>query len=111
MAHSYKKHPISKDNQGKQLKKDKRRHSRGIRNLEDMPLREKSSHKKILRDSWDIHDYISRWTEEEARQHWREVAYGEHMRVSRSYYTRDFLKKYPTEEDYIKKVWSKVIRK
>lgn len=69
MSRSYKRHPIVKDNRysahhAKQLAA--RRFRRKFRDDESEIPRNRSIYKKINRDSWDIHDYISRWSEEQA---------------------------------------------
>lgn len=108
MSRSRKKNPISKDNQGKQLKKDKRRHSRMIRNFEDLPSKQRSAHKRVLRDAWDIHDYVCRWTKEEAIEWYHKLEYKAQMG---NWFAKNQLEEYPTLEDFLNKYWARMIRK
>ena len=76
MSRSYKKELISKDNQHSDAKWSKRMAASCIRNInpeseEAEVLAGKSNrYKKINQDTYDIHDYVSRWTEDEARVYW-----------------------------------------
>lgn len=117
MSRSYKKEPISKDNQRGGARWGKRQAASRIRNIDpeseeaEVLAGKSNRYKYINQDTYDIHDYISRWTEQDAREYWRNIANGIHERCRFPHYTEDFLKKYPTEDDYIQKVWAKQIRK
>lgn len=92
MSRSYKRHPISKDG-GSRKKELKRFANKAVRNYEDMPSRSKKAYRKVS-CSWNIADYVSRYTLEEAIEY---------------YYKNNskwFRKAYPTLEDYIQE-WKK----
>ena len=118
MSRSYKKTPISKDRQRGGTRWGKRQSASRIRKIDveseesDILIGKWNRYKYINQDTYDIHDYICRWTEEEARAYWRSIKNGIHNRDRFPHYVEDFLEKYPTEDDYIQKVWVKqIIRK
>ena len=87
MSRSYKKHPIYTDQwAGKKL--GKKWANRKCRKHKDDIANGKQYRK--LYESWNIYDYQSYWTEQEARQWFREN--GDKL-------------KYKDEDEYIKKVW------
>lgn len=113
MSRSYKKNPVHKDNQRGGAKLGKRMAAHRIRNMsleEAEILSGKSNrHTKVSGDTYDIHDYISRWTEEEARMFWREMKSGtNHHRPWQQAYRDKFMKDYPTEDRFINKYWAKI---
>ena len=71
MSRSYKKTPIAKDN-GSHTKFAKRQSASRARNIpvesEDSEViaSSRSAFKKIFHDTYDIHDYVDRWSREEA---------------------------------------------
>lgn len=93
MSRSYKRNPISKDG-GSRKKESKRLANKVVRNYEDMPRRARKAYKKVF-CSWDIADYVSRYTLKQAIE---------------DYYEWDedswFRKQYPTLESYIEN-WKK----
>lgn len=92
MSRSYKKTPITKsDTHGR--KSSKRLSNHAIRKIE-LPTRQRGAFRKVY-NSWDIYDYVSRWTLEEAIAEYNERC--------KSHYFRE---KYPTLEDFIK-FWKK----
>ena len=97
MSRSYKKNPIAKDNGNKKSMKQiaNRTVRRRIKDDEDMPAR--LQHKKMT-ESWDITDYKSRMTREEAIQWYENVM--EHEASSW------FKKRYPTLKAWLK-YWEK----
>ncbi len=105
MSRSYKKHPFATDGSPKETKKNKRIAASRIRNIdpeskESEVLAGKSSrYKKINKDTYDIHDYISRWTEEEARQAFENESDPESPHSWHSCYG--------TIENFLNKVWAK----
>ena len=112
MSRSYKKHPISKDNQRGGAKIGKRFAAHRIRNLSleeaEVIMGKSNRYKYVNQDTYDIHDYISHWTEEEAREYYRRMVDGTgHHRSWQTAYREKFLEEYPTEDDYINKVWAK----
>lgn len=68
MSRSIKKNPVVKDGDsgtfGKKLANKK------VRRTDDVPMKGKG-YRKVF-NSWEIHDYSSRWTKEEAIEMWRE---------------------------------------
>ncbi len=85
MSRSYKKHPYVTDGTAGSTKRRKRRANKVVRNNENLP--NGSAYKKAY-ETWDIHDYISRWTWEEAKEAWERG-------------DNEYLKKhYPTLKEY-----------
>lgn len=101
MSRSYKKTPIIKDN-GKSNKKDKRLANKKVRRYldDDEHIIRHKSYRKVY-NSWDIADYICRWTEEEARKWYQQE------KEDGSILVED----YKNEEDFINHNWKRVIRK
>lgn len=76
MSRSYRKHPVVKDN-GKSKKQDKTLANRIVRRKLKDPeydLADGKSYKKEY-ESWNIADYITRWTKEEAIKEYDENFY------------------------------------
>ena len=69
MSRSFKKRPFCTDGRRKTTKKSKRFANKAVRQEKD--LSNKSFYKKVY-CSWNIHDYISRWTWKEAEQEYYE---------------------------------------
>ena len=68
MSRSYRKNPILKDRYGsKALRFFKRQSNKKIRRTEDVP---KHKEFKKVYTSWNIHDYISRYSEQEFLETW-----------------------------------------
>ena len=67
MSRSYKKNPYYSDGKCGTTKTKKRIANHRVRNSEDVPSG--GAYKKFF-PSWDIHDYINRWTWEEAKEEW-----------------------------------------
>lgn len=105
MSRSYKKSPWSTDGSPRETKKNKRIAASRIRNLDpeslDMEvLSGKSARfKKINGDTYDIHDYKSRWTKEEA------IAAFENEKDPTDPRSRHSI--YGTLENYLNEVWAK----
>ena len=101
MSRSYKKNPCAKDNGDKKAMKQiaNRTVRRRIKMDEDMPSR--LQHKKMT-ESWDITDYKTRMTREEAIQWYNEL-------VDRNPTAR-FMKRFPTLEVWLK-YWDKCYRR
>jgi len=73
MSRSYKHNPYCTDGHPGTTKESKRFANKKVRNtdLEELPPKGKS-YKKIS-ESYDIHDWINRWTKEEAIKNWEEA--------------------------------------
>lgn len=95
MSRSVKKHPVVTDGRGGQ-KWPKRQANKKVRRYKK-GLSDGKAYKKLF-CSWEIHDYISRWSWEEAKWEY------EH---SPSPY---LLEKYPTLKDFYK-YWSKYYKR
>ena len=97
MSRSYKKNPVAKDSGDKKSMKQiaNRTVRRRVKNDEDMPAR--LQYKKMT-ESWDITDFKTRMTREEAIQWYNET-------VDRNPTTR-FMKKFPTLKAWLK-YWEK----
>ena len=112
MSRSYKSTPIASDN-GKHTRDEKRRAASRIRNIDpesekaDSLAGKSNRYKYINNDTYNIHDFISRFTEAEARAYYqrrlKEIPNTEWKKKSKE----NFLKKYPTEENFIQKRWAK----
>lgn len=87
MSRSYKKHPIYTDGKRKTTKESKRMANSKVRqNVDSLPIKG-CSYKKIY-DSYDIHDYVNRWTWEDAKREYENEE-------------NEYLKRhYPTLKDY-----------
>lgn len=73
MSRSYKKHPFYTDGVCGTTKRKKKQANHRVRNTDDIPQR--GGYKKIY-PSYDIHDYINRWTWEQALRDWEHGEYG-----------------------------------
>lgn len=65
MSRSYKKNPVYTDGRNGQ-KKAKRIAAKKVRNFDIEALPSKGNQYKKVSESYNIHDYVSRWTWEEA---------------------------------------------
>ena len=99
MSRSYKKNPVAKETGDKKSRKQiaNRRVRRRIKDNEDMPAR--LQHKKMT-ESWDITDYKTRMTREEAI-----IWYNESRNKSEK-----LKKRFPTLEKWLK-YWDKCYRR
>ena len=112
MSRSYKSTPVASDN-GRHTKQEKRRAASRIRNIDpesiesDILAGKSNRYKKIINDTYDIHDYINHMSEAEARKFYQEklieIINSEWKEKAR----QNFLNKYPTEDDFINKRWAK----
>lgn len=86
MSRSVKKHPVVKDGDsgvfGKKLANKK------VRRTEDVPMKGKG-YRKIF-ESWDIHDYVNRWTKEEAIEMWIDEEKDRYFHNYEGYFHRRF---------------------
>ena len=101
MGKSYRKNPIVKDN-GKSKKEMKSLANRKVRrklNDPDFNIADGKAYKKEF-ESWDIADFISRWTKEDAIK--------EYESKSKKY--RWFKEEWPTLEDYLN-YWEKTMHR
>lgn len=101
MGKSYRKNPIVKDN-GKSKKEMKSLANRKVRrklNDPDFNIADGKAYKKEF-ESWDIADFISRWTKEDAIK--------EYENKSKKY--RWFKEEWPTLEDYLN-YWEKTMHR
>lgn len=95
MSRSYKKSPVYTDGKAGSTSISKRYANKAVRNYNgEIP---NGKFYKHLFCSYDIHDYISRWTWEEAKQ---------------DYNTRDYLKdRYSSEKEFYNKNWAKYCKR
>lgn len=113
MSKSYKKHPVCKDGRRASAKQNRTRANRLIRrrfnqyinssafDSEDNSFtRERAVYQKET-PSWDIWDYVRFETENDARNWYRKMK----AESDRYIYYEKMMKKYPTEDDYIKHWW------
>lgn len=69
MSRSYKHSPVVTDGRPHSTQESKKMANKKIRHTEDLPMRQRGAYKKFY-CSYDIHDYISRWTWEDAIADW-----------------------------------------
>ncbi len=107
MSRSYKKIPIVKSGGDK----NKKLANKVVRHIIDLNNSgcSRSLYKKQY-NSWNINDYISRYTLEEATEDYNTKKLIFENNCDRGY-LKSFFKKYPTLEDYIEKVWKKNYRR
>ena len=101
MSKSYRKNPIVKDN-GKSKKEMKSLANRKVRRKLNDPafnIADGKAYKKEF-ESWDIADFISRWTKEDAIK--------EYESKSKKY--RWFKEEWPTLDDYLN-YWEKTMHR
>ena len=101
MSRSYRKNPIVKEN-GKSKKEMKSLANRKVRrklNDPDFNIADGKAYKKEF-ESWDIADFISRWTKEDAIK--------EYESKSKKY--RWFKEEWPTLDDYLN-YWEKTMHR
>lgn len=107
MSRSYKKNPIVKDcpNSSHTNKKIASRITRRRLNRGE----EVASHRGYCKifNPWLIHDYITRFSEDDARRLYRDAT--EYARLHD--YDDPVLRRFPTEDEYIEKNWKKYLRK
>lgn len=114
MSRSYKKTPISKDNT-RSVKWWKRYAASKVRNIDidsakgdALVSNARSIYKKINEDTYDVHDYICYWSEEDATAYYESVVRGNIGRTSS--WRERFLKQYPTLENYLQ-YWAKLMKR
>ena len=111
MSRSRKKHPFFKDHGlGKGSKRIAAARIRRIpidSEKGEVLTAAPANYKKINRDSWDIHDYISRWGMDQAITDYYEIL----NETKFPSYTAYFIEKYPTVEDYLIKNWAKYYKR
>ena len=106
MSRSWKKKPFCKDKCSRQ---DKRDAASRVRNIpidsEDnaVLVSAPANYKKINHDTWELHDYSFRWTLEDAIED-----YYDHLNGK---WSKNFLKQYPTLEDYLIKCWARYYKR
>lgn len=105
MSRSYKKTPISKFCP-KDASFEKRLANKRVRR--DRSLYKRKAYKKLY-NSWEIHDYVERYTKQDAKKYYKEII-SEYSVKKDSFYLRSFLKKYPTEEVFLME-WDKGFRR
>ena len=94
MSRSYKKNPIYTDGSARSTKATKRFANKSVRRRDDVP--NGSAYKKVF-ESWNIHDYVNRWSWEEAKAFW-ESGDNEYLR-----------KYYPTLKEFYR-YWLKLCK-
>lgn len=109
MSRSYKRIPICKDNNRAGAAKTAKHFANSkVRKYqdEDIAVHTRSFFKKIS-DSYDIHDYISYWTKEDAistlTRKWREEEI--HQTLQKSGSSGYYHNHYPTLENCIQRCW------
>lgn len=99
MSRSYKKNPIYTDGRTPTPKKSKKYANKKVKHTSNLP--NGKAYKKVY-ESYDIHDYVSRWTWEEAKE-W-------YLRKSQIEEWTHYLKKqYPTLKLFYR-YWKKTFK-
>lgn len=93
MSRSYKHSPVCSDGSSPGTKKSKRFANKAVRNTNNIPCG--GSFKKVF-SSWEIHDYISRWSWAEAKENWEKNE-------------RNYQDRFPTLAEFYK-FWRKYYR-
>ena len=99
MSNSYKKTPIYKDlPSGKKGQiQANRTVRRKLKGANELPQRK--TYKKFY-CSWEVHDWVNYWSFEDAKAQYEELQQQDW-----------FKKKYPTEQDFLNKIWYKGYRR
>lgn len=99
MSNSYKKTPVYKDlPSGKKGQiQANRTVRRKLKGANELPQRK--AYKKFY-CSWEIHDWVNYWSLEDAKAQYEELQQQDW-----------FKKKYPTEQDFLNKIWYKGYRR
>ena len=107
MSRSYKKCPIHTDGRTPGPKISKRYANKKARHTKDLPTRQRNAFKKCF-CSYDIHDYVSRWTLQDAIDEWEEeetmILNGSAKKESWKKHWHD---KYENIEAYLQAIWYK----
>lgn len=111
MSRSYKKTPIVKSGGygGHDDKRFARRKWR--RSIKEDDVASKRSLYKRNYSTWDINDYINRWTKEEAIDYYNNIKDKAKLNNWERQYYKNILKRYPTLESYLEKYWYKNFRR
>jgi hypothetical protein len=104
MSRSYRKHPINTDGRDGRVTQ-KRWANKKVRRYKNKIANGKAY--KHIFESWEIHDYISRWSWEQAKEEYEHSAYINSKGEFNYIYQDD----YPTLKDFYNKCWSKVYRR
>lgn len=114
MSRSYKKTPIFKDNNHKNIYKIIANRQYRRRESEEHTYQHRE-YKKTY-SSWIIHDYVCRWSKKDAIKQYHDMCCPEYYdylkdREDQLKYVEKFKKEYPTVEDYLQKNWAKIYRR
>lgn len=87
MSRSYRKEPVVTDGKTKITQESKKFANKTVRNKEDVPT--KGSGYKKASESYNIHDFVTRWTWEEAKADYESENGNKYLK-----------KRYPTLKEY-----------
>lgn len=110
MSRSYRKNPIIKDNKkgSKTAKSHANRHFRRCSLNEELRIGKSTVHRKFT-ESWNIHDYVSRWTRSKAEKEWEYMQFMKRNGIT-SYRYSYFMEKFKTKESFMN-YWAKCARR
>ena len=112
ISRSFKRHPVSKDNQRGGAQYAKRRSAHRSRNLPvesedgETLMSSRSAFKKIFRDQYDIHDYVYRWSKEQAIAEYEEMMRSPNPEEYQYYWAKNFT----TLESFLN-YWEKCVKR
>ncbi len=111
MSRSYKKHPIAKDNNVGASRAKTHANRVFRRCISNRELHTgKSAFYRRYSESWNIHDYICRWTKAEAEAEWEQEELLLKNGMNKAGYRINWHHKFKTKERYMN-YWAKCMRR
>ena len=109
VSRSYRKNPIIKDN--KRGSKTAKAHANRIfhrcNSNDELRTGKSAVHRKFT-ESWNIHDYVSRWTRSKAEREWEYMQFMKKNNIT-SYRYSYFMNKFKTKDSFMN-YWAKCAR-
>ena len=106
MARSYKKSPVVTDrSRPKTAKFFKRQSNKKVRRY-NHALANGSAFRKVM-ETWEIRDYVNRWSKEQALHDYRHSVYFDHRNGE---YRKTF-EEYGSEKQFLDRYWKKIYRR
>ena len=110
MSRSYRKNPIIKDNKrgSKTAKAHANRCFRRSTSKLEVHAGKSAVHRRYT-ESWNIHDYVSRWTRSKAEREWEYMQFLKKNNIT-SYKYSYFMNKFKTKDSFMN-YWEKCARR